>query len=117
MKKDLSMVQEELVDQYQRAERAIERYKELIVANCQPGYISIKEINGKKYHYLQWRDGEKLRSKFIPDKQVEAIKKMILIRKEYESSIKKMMRNQKEIEKFLGKDILEEYDEDSRDLI
>ena len=31
----------------------------------QHGWVEIKEINGKRYRYLRWRDGKKQRSKYL----------------------------------------------------
>ena len=41
------------------------------------GSICKKIIKGKEYHYLQWRDGSHVRSKYIPQEELEAMSKRI----------------------------------------
>ena len=48
------------------------------------GYISEKNIRGKKQYYLQWREEGKLKSKYIRVGEVEFIRRQIEERKELE---------------------------------
>ena len=106
---ELSMVQSELIDQYFRALRGIEAYKKEI-ENLPKGSIVMKPISdGVKYPYLQWREGKTIRSKYIKRDELDDIKKKIEIRKIRERSIKRLEKSAKDIEKFIGKDILEHY--------
>ena len=105
---ELSMVQSELIDQYFRALRGIEAYKKE-VADLPKGSIVMKSISGVKYPYLQWRDGNKVCSKYIKKAELDDIKKKIDIRKVRERSIKRLEKSASDIEKFIGKDVLKYY--------
>ena len=41
------------------------------------GSIRKKRINGREYHYLQWRDGKHIRCKYIPADELEAVSNCI----------------------------------------
>ncbi|MBO4235021.1 MAG: hypothetical protein J5928_01085 [Firmicutes bacterium] len=57
------------------------------IANLPKGYISKKRINGKERFYLQWREGNKIKSKYIKTDELEAYKKALEERKELEQMI------------------------------
>lgn len=72
----------------------ISEYKELLelkiqiereLADLPRGYISEKTISGKKYYYLQTRNGNTVKSKYI--KNVDEIKNEIALRKKYEAEL------------------------------
>ena len=60
------------------------------IAELPTGYISEKNINGKKQYYLQWREDGKLKSKYIREGDLENIRKQIAERKELEKRLKDM---------------------------
>ena len=61
-------------------EKEIEKYPK--------GYISIKTINKKKRYYLQWREDNKIKSKYIPAKDVPLYQEQIKNFKELEEKIR-----------------------------
>lgn len=61
------------------------------IAELPTGYISEKNIRGKKQYYLQWREDGKLKSKYIRIGEVELIRKQIEERKELEQRLKDML--------------------------
>lgn len=61
------------------------------IAELPVGYISEKNIRGKKQYYLQWREDGKLKSKYIRTDDVETIRKQIEERKELEKRLKDMI--------------------------
>ena len=66
------------------------------------GYIRKKTINGKEYTYLQYRDGNKVRSVYI-DKHTKAeIEKKIAERKRIENKIRELQQRKKTLERKLG---------------
>lgn len=109
-REELSMVQSELIDQYFRAIRGIKAYKEEIV-NLPKGSIVMKHISNAEYPYLQWRDGNKVFSKYLNKSELDDTKKKIALRKARERSIKRLEKSVKDIEKFIGKDLLKYYGE------
>ncbi|MCR5420203.1 MAG: hypothetical protein K6E98_04295 [Lachnospiraceae bacterium] len=104
----LSMIKAELIDQYMKCQDGIDVYKNEIKKHCVKGYVSSKKINGKTYHYLQWTENGKIHSKYIKAAHLEALKVNIAQRKEYEKHIKEMKKSIKEIEIFVGVDVIKE---------
>lgn len=66
------------------------------------GYIRIKNINGKEYAYLQYRDHEKVKSVYLNKEAEEKIEKEILDRKNIETKIRALRKRKKDMEKRLG---------------
>ena len=60
------------------------------IAELPPGYISKKTIKGKTQYYLQWNDGEKLRSKYIRAEDVETVRGQIEERKKLQEKLKEL---------------------------
>ena len=65
------------------------------------GYISKKQIRGKSAYYLQWREKDKVKSRYIPIAELPEIKKQVERRKQLEQSIRAVNENIKRIEKVL----------------
>ena len=59
-----------LLDDYYRCERHIEVISQELENDKPIGYISRKTINGKGQHYWQWREGVKIKSKYINDNEL-----------------------------------------------
>lgn len=106
---NLSMTKAELLDQYFRVKNSIRSYEENIEKKCVKGSLIKKRINNKEYTYLQWRDGEKVRSRYVKKSELNNIEKGIRMRKKYKESIKQLKLSLHDMEKFLGKELIEEY--------
>lgn len=65
------------------------------------GYISKKNIRGRTSYYLQWREGNKILSKYIPCDSVDTVKAQIEKRKQLEKTIQQLTEDQKRLEKVL----------------
>ena len=105
----LSMVKAELLDEYQRFKRAIEAYQNKIARDHVKGYLGKKRVKNHEYYYLRWREGDRIRSKYVKLGHVDIIKENIERRKQEELRIKRFRNEMKEIEAFLGKDVLIKY--------
>lgn len=57
------------------------------------GSIQIKVIRGREYHYRCFRDGGKVKSVFVPKDKVEKMSEGIRIRREIESSLKRLRKD------------------------
>ena len=69
----MSLVGEVLEEEYDRSIRLSNALQKEI--NALPnGSLQKKNINGKEYWYLQYREGEKVKSKYIRNVDVEEIK-------------------------------------------
>ena len=113
MKKELSMLEEQLIDEYFRGKRHIDAYTERI-SSYPKGSISKKNIRGNDSYYLQWREGKHVRSKYVNRKDVEALRAQIEARRSGEKNIRQLKQDLKKIEKFLGKKLIEGYAEGYR---
>jgi len=82
-------------------------YKELLATklemeeklNALPkGYISKKTIGGKKYLYLQTRNGDTVESKYIKAEEAGKITSQLSLRKEYEAELPEIILRLADIE-------------------
>ena len=61
------------------------------------GYISKKNIYGKEYFYLQYKDGNKLVSKYISSKDLDELKKQLEERNRIEQELKGLFAKEKNL--------------------
>ncbi len=82
-------------------------YKELLATKLEieqklsvlpKGYISKKTIGGKRYLYLQTRNGDTVESKYIKAEEFEEITKQLSLRKEYEAALPEILIRLADIE-------------------
>lgn len=71
---------------------------EIQISMLPRGYISKKNINGNLYHYRQWTENGKVKSKFIKKNELETVTAQIAKRKELEQRVKNLKSKLKEIE-------------------
>ncbi len=62
------------------------------LAELPRGYISRKVINGKERFYRQWREGSKLKSKYIKSDELEYVQAQIEERKHLEQELREMSK-------------------------
>ena len=101
-KVELTMLEEQLLDEYERCVR-ISRMHENENQQLPKGSISRKYINGKIRYYLQWREGSHVKSTYIKASDVVLIEQQIVKRKNNESNIKRLKQSRKVIEKAFGR--------------
>lgn len=111
MAMDLSLLDQELCDEYLRNERALAAHESALALSLK-GYISRKRINGRERHYLQWREGDRIKSTYIPDSELEAIERRVSERKSHESSIRRIRKDMEKIARVVGGDMIEMYRSD-----
>ncbi len=104
----ISILAEQLIDEYFRCERNLRIQKEYLEKNEIHGYISKKIIRGRTCYYLQWRDGAHIKSKYIPQDIVPLLQDKIDKNKSWKASIKSLERDMKLIEKMIGEEIINE---------
>lgn len=76
--------------------RQLYQHSQLLERYSITGYISEKNINGKKYHYLQYHNEEKeLISVFLTDRIGKLYKEMIKLKKKEELRIEKIKKDLK----------------------
>jgi len=100
----MSILSEILKEEYERLNSTLSSF-EALAASLPKGSIREKLINGKKYQYLQWRDGSKVRSRYIKPEDVPALSEQVERRKQYEKEIKALRETKKEFDLVIKKEI------------
>jgi hypothetical protein len=100
----MSVLSEILNEEYERLSRTISSYKAM-ASELPKGSIRMKRINGKCYAYLQWRDGKKVRSKYLKNSEIASLSEQIERRRQYEREIKSLIKSKEEFDKVIGKEI------------
>ena len=95
-----SILKQVLIEELDRTIRMTAIYKEEL-EKLPKGSIVIKKIKGRPYNYLQFRDGDKVKSEYINESKVEKVKKYLERRKELKKSIKRADSNKKSLERAL----------------
>ena len=69
-----------------------ERIHELerAISELPRGYISVKNINGRQRHYLQWREGPKVRSKYIRNEDLGRTVEALEQRRRFETMLSEL---------------------------
>ena len=106
--RELSILEEQLLDEYFRCERNLKAQMAYLEENAVHGYISHKKIKERDYYYLQRRDGKHIVSKYIPKNVVPLLSQKIEERKKWQKSIKNLKRDMQSIERILGKECIDE---------
>ncbi len=57
------------------------------------GYLSLKHVYGKERYYLQYREGKKIISKYVKEKDLPEIKKQLEERKKLEAELKEILQD------------------------
>ena len=87
-----SIVRGILREELERSQQMEDLYlKEL--ESLPKGSIQVKVIRGRKYHYRCFRDEGKVKSVFVSRDKVEKISEDIRIRREIESSLKRLRKD------------------------
>ena len=100
----MSIIEEVLIEEYERSCR-ISRALEQEIAELPKGSIQKKQINGSFYHYLMFRDADKVKTTYIPAEDVEELQKKIARRKEDIAALKEQKKSQRQLERALGKEL------------
>ncbi len=100
----MSILSEILKEEYDRLNRTIASY-EAEVANLPRGSLMKKLIGGRQYIYLQWRDKNRVRSRYINKDEVASLSEQIERRRRYEKEIKALKLSKKEFDRVIGKEL------------
>ena len=105
--RELSVIEEVFLEEYRRSlkiKQAIEREQ----ADLPKGSLQVKNIHGCSCYYLQYRDGEKIKSKYVPASDVDDVQNKISRRRQNKQQIRNLESSLKQLEKVLGKDVINE---------
>lgn len=96
----LNMLLKTVLQEKNRIDYMIERYsKEL--SSLPKGSVSEKNVKGKIYYYLKYRDGKKVVSEYVRNEVVEDIRKQVNRRRHIETMLKLLYEEQKMVVKIL----------------
>lgn len=76
---------------------------EAIMAYLPKGYISTKTISGHSYSYLQWRDGNKIISRYVENEFLPGMKSKIKMRKDNENLLRVIKNDLKNVKRIILK--------------
>lgn len=97
----MSILMEVLQEELDRLDRQQAAY-EFHLQELPRGYISKKNIRGKESYYLQYRDGSKIVSKWIPADDLQEVEMRVKQRKVIEASLRRVKEDRKKLRKALG---------------
>jgi hypothetical protein len=100
----MSVLSEILSEEYKRLIKTINSF-EKARAKLPKGTIRNKKIHDRVYSYLQWRDGNKVVSRYVRDDEREALEKQIAARKKRGEEIRVLKAQKKEFDKLIGREI------------
>jgi len=100
----MSILSEILSEEYERLNNTISSY-EALKAKLPKGSIRKKTIGGRQYTYLQWRDKDQVKSRYIKQQDIVSLNEQIEQRREYEKEIKSLKATLKEFNRVIGKDL------------
>ncbi|WP_102337747.1 hypothetical protein [Collinsella provencensis] len=97
----MSVLDSILEEEYERSVRMCHHIRKEL-ERLPKGSVRIKKINGREYYYRTFREGNKVRSAYIPASEVDAVRAQIERRRELQSALREHQRSQKQIERALG---------------
>lgn len=96
-----SVLEEVLVEEYGRAYRHILHLRHEM-GSLPRGYVSEKVISGRRYCYLQWRDGGHVRSRYLRPEEVGPAREGCARRRRLAKCIKAQEHDLSQIRRALG---------------
>ena len=96
----MSILMEILQEELDRLERQEAAYS-ADLQELPKGYISKKNIRGKESYYLQYRDGQKIRSQYVSAKDLPELEEQIRRGKRLKESLRRVKDDQKKLRKVL----------------
>ncbi len=104
----MSVFEEVMIEEYKRS---IKIYRLLAeeIEMLPKGSVQKKRINNKNYSYLMYREGSKIKSKYVAEEELEELNKKIQRRKENIIALKEIKKSLQQIEKALGKRFINEH--------
>ncbi|MDO4552284.1 MAG: hypothetical protein Q4C22_01995 [Bacillota bacterium] len=96
----MAILDEVLLEEYERMKK-MRVVMKAEMDTLPKGYISKKNIYGRQYHYLQRREGSKIVSTFISEKNVAEAEAQIQRRKQLKASLAEIEESMKKIERVI----------------
>lgn len=104
----MTIIEEVLLEEYQRTLRI----KNALLAEIEQlpkGSLQKKKIKGKEYCYLQYREGDSVKSQYVREPMVGIFQEQINKRRDNLSALKELEKTLLQIERALGKEFIDEH--------
>lgn len=94
------MILRTILQEKERIDRMLAKYQEELEM-LPKGTISEKKVKQSTYFYLKYREGKKVISRYIPQKDVEAVREQVEKRRHIETMIRSLQEERAIAEKAL----------------
>ena len=94
------MILSTILQERERIDRMLAKYQEEL-ETLPKGTISEKKVKQSTYFYLKYREGKKVISRYIPQKDVEAVREQVEKRRHIETMIRSLREERAIAEKAL----------------
>ena len=94
------MILRTILQEKERIDRMLAKYQEELEM-LPKGTISEKKVKQSTYYYLKYREGKKVISRYIPQKDVEAVREQVEKRRHIETMIRSLQEERAIAEKAL----------------
>ena len=96
----LNLILSTILQEKERIDRMLAKYQEEL-GTLPRGTISEKKVKQSTYFYLKYREGKKVISRYIPQKDVEAVREQVEKRRHIETMIRSLQEERAIAEKAL----------------
>lgn len=73
------------------------------VASLPKGSIRKREISGHEYYYLQWREGSRVRSRYVKRDELDELRRQLDLRKSHMEALNEQEESRRLIVRALGR--------------
>lgn len=96
----MNLILRTILQEKERIDRMLAKYQEEL-GTLPKGTISEKKVKQSTYYYLKYREGKKVISRYIPQKDVEAVREQVEKRRHIETMIRSLQKERAIAEKAL----------------
>ena len=96
----LNLILSTILQEKERIDRMLAKYQEEL-GTLPRGTISEKKVKQSTYFYLKYREGKKVISRYIPQKDVDAVREQVEKRRHIETMIRSLQEERAIAEKAL----------------
>ena len=96
----LNLILSTILQEKERIDRMLAKYQEEL-GTLPKGTISEKKVKQSTYFYLKYREGKKVISRYIPQKDVDAVREQVEKRRHIETMIRSLQEERAIAEKAL----------------
>lgn len=96
----MNLILRTILQEKERIDRMLAKYQEEL-KTLPKGTISEKKVKQSTYFYLKYREGKKVISRYIPQKDVDAVREQVEKRRHIETMIRSLQEERAIAEKAL----------------